>query len=103
MGDSPSARGHKDQVLPDVLKQFESALKGAGIDPDKDMEQLTFVTYRPAKGGLRSIGIAQGPFKQKEFLQKMRLKKIKPEKYLLSYIYPMGSGMRSEERRVGQE
>ena len=91
--DSPSARALKDQVLPDVLKQFESALKGAGIDPDKDAEQLTFVTYRPAKGGLRSIGIAQGPFKQKEFLQKMRLKKIKPEKYLLSYIYPMGTGM----------
>ena len=93
LGDSPSARALKDQVLPDVLKQFETALKSAGIDPDKDAEQLTFVTYRPAKGGLRSIGIAQGPFKQKEFLQKMRLKKIKPEKYLLSYIYPMGTGM----------
>jgi len=91
--DSPSARALKDRVLPDNLKEFENALKGAGIDPDKDMEQLTFVTYRQAKGGLRSIGIAQGPFKQKEFLQKMRLKKIKPEKYLLSYLYPMGTGM----------
>jgi len=91
--DSSSARALKDRVLPDNLKEFENALRGAGIDPDKDMEQLTFVTYRSAKGGLRSIGIAQGPFKQKEFLQKMRLKKIKPEKYLLSYIYPMGTGM----------
>ena len=91
--DSPSARALKDRVLPDNLKEFENALKGAGIDPDKDMEQLTFVTYRSAKSGLRSIAIAQGPFKQKEFLQKMRLKKIKPEKYLLSYIYPMGTGM----------
>jgi hypothetical protein len=91
--DSPSARALKDRVLPDNLKQFETALRGAGIDPDKDVEQLTFVTYRPAKGSLRSIGIAQGPLKQKEFLQRMRLKKIKPEKYLLSYLYPMGSGM----------
>jgi hypothetical protein len=91
--DSSSARALKDRVLPDNLKEFENALRGAGIDPDKDMEQLTFVTYRSAKSGLRSIGIAQGPFKQKEFLQKMRLKKIKPEKYLLSYIYPMGTGM----------
>jgi hypothetical protein len=91
--DSPSARALQDRVLPDNLKQFEAALKGAGIDPDKDMEQLTFVSYRSAKGGLHSIGIAQGPFKQKEFLQKMRLQKIKPEKYLLSYIYPMGTGM----------
>ncbi len=45
------------------------------------------------KNVLYGIGIAQGPFKQKEFLQKARLKKIKPVKYLLTYIYPMGSGM----------
>ncbi len=91
--DSSTARALKDRVLPDSLKQFETALKSAGIDPDKDVEQLTFVTYRPAKGSLRSIGIAQGALKQKDFLQKMRQKKIKPEKYLLSYLYPMGSGM----------
>jgi hypothetical protein len=91
--DSPSAQALKDRVLPDNLKQFETALKGAGIDPDKDVEQITFVTYRSSKGDLRSIGIAQGGFKQKEFLQKMRLKKIRPDKYLLSYMYPMGSAM----------
>src|SRR5664279_931350 len=49
--DSSSARALKDRVLPDNLKEFENALRGAGIDPDKDMEQLTFVTYRSAKGG----------------------------------------------------
>jgi hypothetical protein len=91
--DSQSARALRDRVLPDNIKQFETALKGAGIDPDKDMEQLTFVSYRGAKGVLYGVGIAQGPFKQKEFLQKMKLRKIKPEKYLLSYIYPMASGM----------
>jgi len=79
--------------MPDTLKQFEQALRASGIDPDKDAEQLTFISYRAPKGGLRSIGIAQGPFKQKEFLQKAKLKKIKPEKYLLTDIYPMGSGM----------
>jgi hypothetical protein len=90
---SPAAHALRDRVLPDNIKQFEAALKAAGIDPDKDVEQLTFVSYRGPKGALNGIGIAQGPFKQKEFLQKMKLKKIKPEKYLLSYIYPMGSGM----------
>jgi hypothetical protein len=78
--------------LPDYLKQFETALKGAGIDPDKDVEQLTLISYRAGKGP-RSIGIAQGPFKKAEFLQKMRTTKVRPEKYQLSYIYPMGSGM----------
>lgn len=90
---SDSARALRDRVLPDKLKQFESALRSAGIDPDKDMEQLTFVSYRVPNVGLRSIAIGQGPFKQKEFLAKMRLRKVKPQKYLLSSIYPMGSGM----------
>ena len=91
--DSQTARALKDRVMPDNLKQFETALKGAGIDAERDAEQITFVTYRPAKGGVNAIGIAQGPFKQKEFLEKMRLKKIKPEKYALAYLYPMGSDM----------
>ena len=90
--DSPTAHALKDRVMPEYLKQFETALKGAGIDPDRDVEQLTLLSYRSSKG-LRSIGIAQGAFKKAEFLQKMRAAKIRPEKYQLSYIYPMGSGM----------
>src|SRR5271169_2529617 len=88
-----TATALKNRVLPDKLKQFESALRAFGIDPGKDVEQLTFVSYRTPKNVLCGVGIAQGPFKQKEFLQKMQLKKIRPEKYLLSYLYPMGSGM----------
>jgi hypothetical protein len=90
--DSATARALRDRVLPDYLKEFQTALKAAGIDPDKDVEQLTMVSYRTGKGP-RSIGIAQGPFKKAEFLQKMRAAKVRPEKYQLSYIYPMGSGM----------
>src|SRR5271157_3454314 len=80
--DSPTAHALRDRVLPDYLKQFETALKGAGIDPDKDVEQLTLISYRSATGP-RSIGIAQGPFKKAEFLQKMRATKVRPEKYQL--------------------
>src|SRR5271165_4473547 len=39
---SPSARALKDRVMPDTLKQFESAFRATGIDPEKDAEQLTF-------------------------------------------------------------
>lgn len=91
--DSQTAQALRDRVMPDNVKQFESALKGAGIDPNKDVEQLTFVSYRAQKGMLRSVGIAQGPFKQREFLAKMKVRKVKPTKYLLSDIYPMGNGM----------
>jgi len=90
---SQTALALKNRVLPENLKQFESALRAFGIDPNKDVEQLTFVTFRQANKGLYAVGIAQGPFKQKEFLQKMQVRKIKPGKYLLSYFYPMGSGM----------
>src|SRR5262249_46166105 len=91
--DNPTARALKDRVMPDNIKQFEQALRGVGIDPERDAEQLTFISYRGPKNILRGIGIAQGPFKQQAFLQKAKLKKIKPEKYLLASMYPMGSGM----------
>lgn len=91
--DSQTAQALRDRVMPDNIKQFESALKGAGIDPDKDVEQLTFVSYRGPGVTVYSIGIAQGPFKQKDFLAKMKVKKIKPVKYFLADLYPMGSGM----------
>ena len=90
---SQTAVALKNRVLPDNLKQFENALRAYGIDPNKDVDQITFVTYRTSNKALSAIGIAQGPLKQKEFLQKMRVKGVKPEKYLLSYLYPMGSGM----------
>jgi hypothetical protein len=91
--DSQTAIALRDRVMPDNIKQFENALKAAGVDPNKDVEQLTFVSYRAPKGMLRSVGIAQGPFKQREFLAKMKVRKIKAEKYLLSDIFPMGNGM----------
>lgn len=90
---SDAAMALKNRVLPENLKQFETGLRAFGIDPNKEVEQITFVTYRPSKGGLNAIGIASGPFKQKEFLLKMKAKGVKPEKYGLSFLYPMGSGM----------
>src|SRR5271169_2003282 len=33
--DSPSAHALKDRVLPDTVKEFETALKATGIDPEK--------------------------------------------------------------------
>lgn len=90
---SQTALALKNRVLPENLKQFENALRVYGIDPNRDVEQITFVTYRNSKNVLSAIGIAQGPLKQKEFLQKMKLKGVKPEKYLLSFLYPMGSGL----------
>jgi len=53
---SDTAMQLKDQVLPANLKEFEGALRGVGINPDKDVEQLTFASYRSGKQGVRVVG-----------------------------------------------
>jgi hypothetical protein len=90
--DSPTARALRDQVIQDNVKQFESALRSVGIDPERDAEQITFVSYRGPKNLVYHVGIAQGAFQQKDFLTKAKAKNIKPQKYLLANIYSMGSG-----------
>src|SRR5215471_21591396 len=54
---SPTASDLHDRVLPENLKQFETALKGIGIDPRTDIDQLTFAAFRD-KGVLRMVGVA---------------------------------------------
>jgi len=90
---SYTAQQLKAQVLPENLKQFETALKGAGIDPDRDVDQLTFISYRHPKQGLEVVGAAQGVFAMKTVLKKLRLKKVRPVKYHDAEIYPMSGGM----------
>jgi hypothetical protein len=90
---SPTALALKDRVLPPNLKEFENALRGVGIDPDKDVESLAFASFRTPKQGLRVVGIAQGQFPTKTVLKRFTVKKIKPTKYRLTSIYPGASGM----------
>jgi hypothetical protein len=89
---SESGMALKNRVLPENLKQFEESLRGMGVDPEKDVEQLTFVAFR-TKGGVKTIGIAQGTFAMKTFAAKTRMKKIKAKKYRTNDIYPASSGM----------
>jgi hypothetical protein len=90
--DSPTAQALKAQVLPENLKQFETALKGIGIDTDRDLDQLDFASFRTEKKGIQVIGVAQGSFSAKALIKKMKLKKITPTKYGTTSIYPMDGG-----------
>src|SRR3954464_9201431 len=45
---SPTALSLKERVLPENLKQFEIALKSAGVKED-DVDQLTFALFRTEK------------------------------------------------------
>lgn len=87
---SETAMALRDRVLPENLKQFETALRAMGIVPDRDLDQLTFVSFRAPKQGLRIVGVAQGQFPVKAFLKKMAAQKVRPQKLRDSLIYPMG-------------
>ena len=90
--DSSTAMALKQQLMPDNIKQFEGALKGIGLDPDKDVDSLTFASFRSGKQGIKTVGVAAGPFNMKAVLKKMKLQKYTPKKYGNSEIYPMQGG-----------
>ena len=90
--DSPTAMALKQQLMPDNIKQFEAALKNIGLDPEKDVDTLTFASFRAGKQGVKTVGVATGPFNMKAVLKKMKLQKYVPKKYGNSEIYPMDGG-----------
>ena len=90
--DSPTAQKLKDQVLPPDLKSFEGSLKGVGIDAERDVDQLDFVSFRTEKKGVQTICVAQGSFSAKAVLKKFKVKKITATKYGTTLVYPMDSG-----------
>jgi hypothetical protein len=92
LNNDPAALALKERVLPAPLKTFEQALKGIGVSPEKDMEQLVFASYR-GKEGLRFVGVATGQFPAQKMLLRLKRQKVKGEKYSTETIYPMGSGM----------
>jgi hypothetical protein len=89
---SSSGMALKNRVLPDNLKSFETSLRGMGVNPDSDVEQLTFVAYRTQKGALRNFGVASGQFEPKKVIARFRQKKLKSEKYHDSVMWPAGGG-----------
>lgn len=92
--DSPTATALKQQLMQaqENLQQFEGALKGVGINPEKDIDSLALPSFRTAKQGIRTVGIASGPFNMKAVIKKMTVQKIKPTKYHNSNLYPMDGG-----------
>src|SRR6266404_5885396 len=91
--DSPTAMALKQQVLPDHRKELETALKGVGIDAERDLDQLNFASFRTEKKGIETIGVASGSFSAKAVLKKMTRKKIAATKYGTARIYPMDNGL----------
>jgi hypothetical protein len=91
--DSPTAMALKDQLMPDNIKQAEAALKGIGIDVNKDVDSIAFVSFRTPKAGVKGFVVASGPFNMKVVLRKMKLQKYVGKKYRTAILYPMEGGL----------
>lgn len=92
LSNSSTAMALKDKVLPESLKQFENALKGAGITPESDVEQLVFASFRTGDG-LKIVGVAQGQFAGAKLIAQLKKKKVKGQAYRSFTIYPMSGGV----------
>ena len=46
MKNSDTAMDMKAKLLPPNMKQFEDALKDIGVNPDKDIDQITLASFR---------------------------------------------------------
>jgi hypothetical protein len=92
MKNSPTAMAMKDKVVPPNMKAFEDALKSVGVDPNRDLEQITLASFR-TKTGLDVVGIAQGQFPRDKLKLRLAKQKIKGEKESDVVLYPMSGGM----------
>lgn len=91
--DSASARSLKERLTTPRLRQFEAALRKAGIVPEKEVEQLAFAMFRSKGKGLQTVGIAEGSFTRQKVVHGLRMKGIRPRKDRLATLYPMDGGM----------
>src|SRR5580765_7027221 len=93
MKSSDTAMDMKAKLLPPNMKQFEDALKGIGVVPDRDMDQITLASFRTKEHGLQIIGIAQGQFPHKKLAVSISKQKIQGTKANGTVMYPMSGGM----------
>jgi hypothetical protein len=90
---SDTAMQMKARLLPPNMKQFEDALKGIGVVPERDLEQITLATFRTKDNNLQVIGIAQGQFPRKKLALRLAKQKITGKKINGTAVYPMSGGM----------
>jgi hypothetical protein len=93
MRNSDTAMAMKAKLLPPNMKQFEDALKGIGIVPDRDLETITLASFRTKDHGLQIVGVAQGEFPRKKLAARLAKQKISAKKINDTPVYPMSGGM----------
>lgn len=93
MKNSDTAMTMQAKLIPPNMKQFEDALHSIGVDPDKDLDQITIASFRTKDHNLEMVSIAQGQFPRKKIRAKLVKEKISGKKMNGNLVYPMAGGM----------
>src|SRR5215471_7241082 len=80
MKNSDTAMAMKTKLMPPNMKQFEDALKGIGVVPERDLEQITLASFRTKNKSLEVVGVAQGQFPRKKLTLRLAKQKITAKK-----------------------
>src|SRR5215471_544708 len=89
MKNSDTAMAMQAKIIPPNMKQFQDALKSIGIDPDKDLDQITIASFRTKEHNLEMVSVAQGQFPRKKIRAKLVKGKISGKKMNGNLVYPM--------------
>lgn len=93
MKNSDTAMAMETKLIPPNMKQFQDALKSIGVDPDKDLDQITLASFRTKDHNLEMVSVAQGQFPRKKIKAKLLKQKISGKKMNGNLVYPMAGGM----------
>lgn len=77
------------RVLPDNLREFEDALKDVGVNPDTDLDSLTFASFDDERQTPHMVAIAVGSFSPASISSDLRQRKLVPSKNGRYDLYPV--------------
>ena len=83
----------KEQVLPSHFRDFEKFLASAGVDPNTQVDELTWGAIKPTKTtGEQVVGVAQGAFDPSSSEARFKQQKLPMIDYHGYHMYAFGTG-----------
>jgi len=83
----------KEQMLPSHFRDFEKFLASAGVDPNTQVDELTWGAIRPTKtAGEQVVGVAQGSFDPSSSEARFKQQKLPMIEYHGYHMYAFGTG-----------
>lgn len=93
VGKSGAALAFKAQASPRRLRDFESALRSVGVNPDNDLDNLTFVSFHDDEQKLRVMAVASGTLSSAALLKKLMQQTLYVAHYRGSDLYALSTKM----------